>query len=315
MPNATFFWKKRYNMRLRKFVLEESAIMHNPPLVIPIVKEISYRTKSMITQAQNGEDIEISYRCLANPFFGTKEEKPKFGKFIYKLQKERQQYLDAHFAQAHFQVYHKGEAEQIAVQTKARIVVSRTKLDIQVPDSVRGESYIRFHQHANTLENDLKILKRVEHQIETEVRKVDAEPILNPETRPIASMCLKWFETREFLVGNYSAMYEIVGKTKPTVKELDLDYSEDFPVICANAAFLVLRNNALATIDRARVDESNKQLLTLLNIKFEINRNDRYRIKSRIEKFKDISYLDSVKLALVLSEQRRIQLSGKVRQY
>ena len=314
MPNATFFWKKRYNMKMRKFVLEESAIMHNPPLTIPIVKEISYRTKSMVAQAQNGEDIEISYRCLANPFFGTKEEKPKFGKFIYKLQKERQHYLDAHFAQVHFKVYHKGEAEQIAVQTKARIVVSRTKLDIEVPDSVRGESYIRFHQHANTIENDLKILKRTEHQIETEVRKVDAEPILSPETRPIASMCLKWFETREFLVGNYSAMYEIVGKPKPTVQELGLDYSDDFPVTCANAAFLVLRNNALANIDRARVDESNKQLLTLLNIKFEINRNDRYRIKSRIEKFKDISYLDSVKLALVLSEQRRIQLSGKVKE-
>lgn len=39
-PEATFYWKKRFDAVEGTFILEESAIVNNPPLNIPISKEI-----------------------------------------------------------------------------------------------------------------------------------------------------------------------------------------------------------------------------------------------------------------------------------
>lgn len=44
---------------------------------------------------------------------------------------------------------------------------------------------------------------------------------------------------------------------KPTVKELDLDYSEDFPVICANAAFLVSEAICCGTLGESQESKQN----------------------------------------------------------
>lgn len=314
MPESTFYWKKRYNVKLRKFVLEESAIIHNPPLKIPIVKEISYRSKTMVEEAKENKNLEISYQCLTNPYFGTVSEQPKLTDFMIRIKRDRQQLLDSNFGRSHFQIFNHGQAEPIAVQTKARIVKKRNKLKLKVPDHIVGQQFLDFSHHESTIDLNFEELKRVENKIEAEVKRVDAEPILNSETRPIAKLCQNWFEIRDNLVGNYTALTKILGRGDPTIDELDLKYSEDFALTCANAAFLIKRNNALAFIDRALVDENNKKLLSLLKINYEINQNDRYRINSKIQKFQKISHLDSIKFALVLSEQKRIEYLGKIKE-
>lgn len=60
------------------------------------------------------------------------------------------------------------------------------------------------------------------------------------------------------------------------ISSLNIEYSSDFPFVCTNAMLLSMRNNAIAYVNRALVDESNRSLLKLFNINFKANAEDRF---------------------------------------
>lgn len=86
----------------------------------------------------------------------------------------------------------------------------------------------------------------------------------------------------------YKARAEADGQTIDFNNYASLELTEEKKTICANTAFLKLTENAIQSVERVKVDEIQRKVLELLKIKYDLNKNDRYNIATKIEKFKNM---------------------------
>ena len=308
--DMSVYWKKRYNFKKRTHYIEKSYDLVGHKQANFTFKETMYHTKKLVEAARKGEPIEMSYRCLADPYRrGLVPEDPLL-KF---LRENKERILNS--------VLVIGSNRKLATnktrvvdRTSSKFIMSHKKLVDPEPKvnltRALTEDYQEFN---NKIETGLSQLSNLEKEILREIEKVDQSVAIGRKhDSTVSTLCFNWLRTKDWIDLQYENRQTLVDADTEISKAFsNLTMTEDLKLVCLNAALLKRRENAILLQEAIREDEYQRKLMTTLGVNYTINKNGVYNIDSKVEEFKNLPVYDSFKF-VILEAEREILLAQRV---
>ena len=298
-PDASYFWHKKFNHKNKNFIIEPSYVIYQNRKNISISKEILYRQDNMIELVQQNQDLLISYHCLGNPY--NKLEKDPLINYV--------EANKANLLWTNFRTNPQNTSKTVSYRSSKNIILGRVLENENIPteivDDLEKVEYLKLNR---IIKKELESLNIIEKLINDEIIKLNEKPVLLNENNEVSNQCKKWFEKKELIILTYKKREELIKLNR----NYDIQMSNDLKNVCAQGAFIKLQKNAIDDIERLKVDLIQKEILTLLNISFEINENDHFKINSKIENFKNSKEFDSFKFEIIEVNKQKFRLQQDI---
>lgn len=308
MANFTVSWYRRYQFREKKFIIEPSFVIYNPPKRIATSKEIMYRSETLIASATKGQKLDLSYECLGDPY-KNQSQHLRYDRAIYHLQ---QQVTNLIYANPGRGIISNFSSKAPLKSSKKIITATRSVVDPRVPDGLQEELIVEYGRLNEEIKKKLNILTNLESKVDREITKLENYTSFEESKSQIVEHCRLWLHEKQNTLDLYKERYKLAGSNINVDEHVLIEMEPDLRVVCAEASFIRQQRNALIRIDKLNEDRIAREILTLLGFQYVVDSKDNFKIASKLDRFKNLGVYDSIKMDFIAIEAQKLSLQQKI---
>ena len=304
---ATIKYYKLYDAVENKSKISYSYELHKPKRPIKMMKEIMYRTVNMIELAKNNKEILMSYTCLGDPYSSSNALSEKDPAIEY-LTEEYQRLVLANIGTPP-----KTVIKDVENFSGREIKVDRLIVDEKVAVNAKSKYTKQYEELNIKIKVGLEKLSGLEDRIDEEVIKLNEEKWVQESKTPINNYCREWLLSRKAVMDLYEKRNGLLKDMKNiTLKQPEIAMTPDLTEICANSAFVKLESNTIESMIRLRVDNIQKEILTMLGIPYEKGENQ-YKMVDKLKRFVGQPLYSNLMADVIEFEKDKNELEIKVK--
>lgn len=308
MPNFTVSWYRRYLFREKRFLIEPSYVIYNPPKRVAISKEIMYRSESLIASATKGQLLDLSYECLGDPY-KNQSKFLRYDRAIYHLQ---QQVMNLIYANPGRSVISNFSSRVPLKSSKKIITAARTVVDQRVPEGLQEDQILEYGRLNEEIKKKLNLLTNLESKVDKEITKLENYTSFEESKSQIVEHCRLWLHEKQNTLEIYKERYKLIASELNVDEHVSIEMEPDLRVVCAEASFIRQQRNALIRIDKLNEDRIAREILSLLGFHYVVDSKDNYKIANKLDRFKNLGVYDSIKMDFIAIEAQKLKLQQRI---